>query len=84
MGYSPEDKCMNRLLNEMMDKQDPSQVAHLARFFKTGPGQYGEGDRFLGIRVPVTRGVVKQCWSETTFDDLEECVSSCFHEVRLA
>lgn len=84
MGYSPEDKCMNRLLNEMMDKQDPSQVAHLARFFKTGPGQYGEGDKFLGIKVPVTRGVVKQCWSETTFDDLEECVSSCFHEVRLA
>ena len=54
------------------------------RFFKTGPGQYGEGDEFLGIKVPVTRSVVKECWKDVTFDDLEECVSSKYHEVRLA
>ena len=75
---------MNVLLSQMLSHADPSQVAGLARFFKTGPGQYGEGDKFLGIKVPVTREVVKQCWKSTTFDDLEECIRSEYHEVRLA
>lgn len=75
---------MNMLLSEIISHADPSQVAGLSRFFKTGPGQYGEGDRFLGIKVPVTRSVVKECWKETGFDDLEECIRSEFHEVRLA
>ncbi len=75
---------MNRLLSEMLSLADPSQVAGLSRFFKTGPGQYGEGDRFLGIKVPVTRSVVKACWKETGFGELEECIRSGYHEVRLA
>lgn len=68
----------------MLAKADPSQVEGLSRFFKTGPGQYGEGDRFLGIKVPVTRGVVKECWKQTGFDELEECLASEYHEIRLA
>ena len=68
----------------MLSQADPSQVAGLSRFFKTGPGQYGEGDRFLGIKVPVTREVVRRCWSRAGFEDLEECVESPYHEVRLA
>ena len=75
---------MNVLLSEMLSHADPSQVPGLSRFFKTGPGQYGEGDRFLGIKVPVTREVVKTCWRETGPDDLEECIASEYHEVRLA
>ena len=75
---------MNTLLNAMKAKADASQVAGLSRFFKTGPGQYGEGDKFLGIKVPVTREVVKACWKETTWEDLEECVTSEYHELRLA
>lgn len=68
----------------MLSHADPQQVAGLSRFFKTGPGQYGEGDRFLGIKVPVTRAIVKECWKETGFDELEECIRSEYHEVRLA
>ena len=68
----------------MKSKADPSQVAGLSRFFKTGPGQYGEGDKFLGIKVPVTREVVKRCWREVGFPELEECMASEYHEVRLA
>ena len=75
---------MNALLSGMLSHADPSQVAGLSRFFKTGPGQYGEGDRFLGIKVPVTREVVGKCWKEVGFPELEECVTSEYHEVRLA
>ncbi|MBR5035508.1 MAG: DNA alkylation repair protein [Bacteroidales bacterium] len=75
---------MNRLISEMTANADPSQVAGLSRFFKTGPGQYGEGDMFLGIKVPVTRGVVRRYWSSVTFDELEESIASEYHEVRLA
>ena len=75
---------MNKLLTAIQAQADPSQVPGLSRFFKTGPGQYGEGDKFLGIKVPVTRAVVKECWRETTMEDLEECIASEYHEVRLA
>ena len=75
---------MNVLLSQMLSHADPSQVPGLSRFFKTGPGQYGEGDKFLGIKVPVTRAVVKDCWREVGFAELETCVASEYHEVRLA
>ena len=72
------------MIEQMLAKADPSQVEGLSRFFKTGPGQYGEGDRFLGIKVPVTRRVVKECWKQTGFDELEGCLASEYHEIRLA
>lgn len=75
---------MNRLLQAMLAQRDESQVANLSRFFKTGKGQYGEGDLFLGIKVPITRAIVNQHWQNTTFDDLEACITSEYHEVRLA
>ena len=75
---------MNKLLQEITARADASQVEGLSRFFKTGPGLYGEGDKFLGIKVPVTREVVKACWRETSLQDLEECIASEYHEVRLA
>lgn len=73
-----------KLYNEILARQDVEQAVNLSRFFKTGKGQYGEGDQFLGIKVPVTREVVKQCWQETSFDDLETCIRSEYHEMRLA
>lgn len=75
---------MNILLTKMLSHADPSQVEGLMRFFKTGPGQYGQGDKFLGIKVPVTRAVVKECWKSVGMQELEECISSEYHEVRLA
>ena len=68
----------------MLSKADPSQVEGLSRFFKTGPGQYGEGDKFLGIKVTVTREVVKNYWRKVAFPELEECLGSEYHELRLA
>ena len=73
-----------KLYYEILARQDAEQAVNLSRFFKTGKGQYGEGDQFLGIKVPVTREVVKQCWQETSFNDLEVCIRSEYHEIRLA
>ena len=75
---------MNPLVEEMLRHSDPAQVPGLSRFFKTGPGQYGEGDQFLGIKVPVTRTVVNRLWREIGFPELGECLASGYHEIRLA
>ena len=72
------------LYDAILAAADPSQVEGLSRFFKTGPGQYGEGDKFLGIKVPVTRSIVKACWKTTGFEELERCINSGYHELRLA
>ena len=71
------------LEERMLALRDDSQVPGLSRFFKTGKGQYGEGDRFLGIKVPVTRTLVREIWRDCTFDELEKTVSSPWHEIRL-
>lgn len=75
---------MNKLYDRMMAATDPSEVEGLLRFFKCGKGEYGEGDRFLGIKGPTTRSIVKELWRTTDFDELEHCVTSPYHEVRLA
>ena len=65
---------MNILKTRMMQAANPSLVEGLSRFFKTGKGQYGEGDLFLGIKVPVTRSIVKECWQDVSLDDPKECI----------
>lgn len=72
------------LYEEMMAAANPAEVPGLLRFFKCGPGQYGDGDRFLGIKVPVTREIVRRCWSLTDSEELERCIRSQYHELRLA
>ena len=75
---------MENLKSAIFAAADPAQVPGLSRFFKTGPGEYGFGDKFLGIKVPVTRSIVKRCWQGTSFQELEECIASEYHELRLA
>src|SRR5690606_22540267 len=62
---------------------DPADAAHLRRFFKTGPGEYGEGDVFLGVRVPATRAVVRR-FADLPVDEIEILLDSEIHEERLA
>jgi 3-methyladenine DNA glycosylase AlkD len=61
---------------------DPERAAHSARYFKTGQGEYGEGDRFLGIRVPEIRAQVKKC-EAVSLKEIQTLLMSDFHEVRL-
>ena len=75
---------MENLKSAIFAAADPAQVPGLSRFFKTGPGEYGFGDKFLGIKVPVTRSIVKRCWQGTSFQELEACIASEYHELRLA
>jgi 3-methyladenine DNA glycosylase AlkD len=71
------------MIEELLLKSDPKDAEFLQRFFKTGPGQYGEGDKFLGIRMPVQRQIAKKYAPITNHNDLQELLNSEFHEVRM-
>src|SRR4030065_1794583 len=62
---------------------DPEKAKLLARFFKTGPGQYGEGDRFIGVTVPQSRTVAKK-YKDLPFEEIPTLLHSRIHEERLA
>lgn len=74
----------NELTARMQALKDDEQIKILSRFFQTGPGQYGEGDVFLGVRVPVTRKIAKEYARNATLDDVDVLTCSPYHEVRLA
>lgn len=59
-----------------------SDAVFLQRFFRTGPGEYGEGDRFLGVRVPATRKLVRQ-FGDVPLEVVTELLHSEWHEERL-
>lgn len=61
---------------------DPVKREYLPRFFKTGKGQYGEGDKFLGVVVPHTRLVAKR-YKDEPFEVMAELLQSGWHECRL-
>lgn len=71
------------LRRELLDRADPDKAVFLQRFFKTGKGQYAEGDRFLGLTVPTTRSVAAD-FRHLDLDDLLDLLRDEWHEVRLA
>lgn len=60
----------------------PARAAILQRFFKTGPGEYGEGDRFLGLTVPQVRELVRR-FHPVDFPEIAAILRSPWHEERL-
>ena len=70
------------IIDYMETLRDEEQRLNLMRFFKTGPGEYGEGDEFLGLKVPLTREVVKAA-KDTPLSEIPELLMSRWHEVRL-
>ena len=71
------------IIQYMESLQNEEQRQILMRFFKTGPGEYGEGDEFLGLKVPQTREVVKVTAKDFPLSEIPELLSSRWHEVRL-
>jgi 3-methyladenine DNA glycosylase AlkD len=69
--------------NALAEVADAGDAAFLQRFFKTGPGQYGESDLFIGVRVPQTRSVAKR-FTSLPLEEIEVLLGSEVHEHRLA
>jgi 3-methyladenine DNA glycosylase AlkD len=70
------------LRKRLKDLEDPEKAKILQKFFKTGPGQYGEGDFFLGISVPQLRKLSRDC-GDMALRDVEALLKSSVHEERL-
>ena len=71
-----------QIMNKLRELSDSDIAAHSQRFFKTGKGEYGEGDRFLGIRVPIIRKCVRE-YRAISLEDTLKLLKSPLHEARL-
>ncbi len=74
----------NDIHTTLVSLSNKDKVKVFARFFKTGVGQYGEGDKFLGVMVPQIRSAVNKYWKTTTDNEIDDLVKSEYHELRLA
>jgi len=70
------------IIESLRSLGSPEKARHLSRFFKTSPGDYGEGDQFLGVMVPHTRLVAKAN-KETSYEELQKLIDMPWHEARL-
>ena len=61
---------------------DPDRARSSERFFKTGPGQYGEGDVFIGVTMPQIRRLVREC-CDASLEEIDGLVASPIHEARM-
>ena len=76
-------KSLIKIKKDLRESANQEKAKGLARFFKTGKGEYAEGDKFLGVMVPQQREVVKKYWQEITMAGIKELIKSKFHEERL-
>ncbi len=72
-----------KIINDLQKLKNPAQAKNLQRFFKTGKGEYGAGDIFLGISVPEQRKIAKKYYQDATFADIQKLLNSKIHEHRL-
>ncbi len=68
-------KVVQAIEKHLLSEGDPAIAEHAKRFFKTGPGEYGEGDQFIGLRVPVVRQICKDYRGDLTLADLTDCLA---------
>jgi len=74
---------LKNIRKDLKSLADPAKAKDLQWFFKTGPGEYGFGDKFMGITNPKLRVLAKKHYESIDFKDLKLMLSSKFHEERL-
>jgi 3-methyladenine DNA glycosylase AlkD len=74
---------VNKILQQLKAASSRTRAKNLSRYFKTEPGEYGEGDVFLGVTVPQIRAIVKSC-PNIGFSEIKILLALKFHEARLA
>lgn len=74
---------MDSLLKDLLQYQNQEKISIYLRFFKTGKGEYAEGDKFLGLTTPQLHTVVKK-YREMDLQNVKLLISSPFHEARMA
>jgi len=74
-------KIATLVMNALKAYADPDRARHSRKYFKTGEGEYGAGDRFLGVRVPDTRKVARQ-FRSLSLSEYAELINSDWHEIR--
>ncbi|WP_428070696.1 DNA alkylation repair protein [Chryseobacterium gambrini] len=78
---------MNDILKEIKEAlvtlSIPEKAEFFPKFFKTGKGEYGEGDLFLGVKVPDQRSVAKEFYARISMEELSKLLSCQYHEHRL-
>lgn len=73
---------LNELINKLEEKYSGERAEHSKKFFKTGIGEYGEGDIFLGLSVPEQRNFAKK-YSKLSTSQIQKLLNSKVHEHRL-
>lgn len=76
-------KALAQLKRDLRNTANKGKAVLLARFFKTALGEYGEGDKFLGVMVPQSRALVKKYWQSASLADVKTLLESAWHEERL-
>ncbi|MGD9611780.1 MAG: DNA alkylation repair protein [Kiritimatiellia bacterium] len=81
MNRAPPPATAAAILRELRRRRNPAQAAILRRFFKTGPGEYGAGDEFWGLKVPQVRTILAR-FPAVPLDVAGELLDSPVHEAR--
>ncbi|MBS1737103.1 MAG: DNA alkylation repair protein [Bacteroidetes bacterium] len=76
-------KAYHQILEALNDLLTQEKAEFLPRFFKTGKGEYAEGDQFIGVAVPDSRKIAKHFSLTTNLADIQEIIQSEYHEMRL-
>jgi len=74
---------LTNLKSDLQKLADPVRAKHSQRFFKTGPGEYGEGDKFIGLTMPKIRQVCKN-YKDLGLQDIAQLLKNPIHDMRMA